>query len=257
VFFPERRAFFLENADLFSEMGVPPIRPFFSRRIGLKDGKAVPLPVGLKLTGSVNPKLRVGLLNILEQEIKDTLYNNYTVAAFQHAVLKNSIIQGIFTNIESFDRYDVKLFDFNRSAGLEFKWLSENQRWNIIGRYHKAFRQDIADKDQYMHFGLTYNVKKWYFDTNLLYLQENYVNDLGFTPRLYQFDPISGQVNRIGFLENFTDIRYRIFPKHEGTVAFTSIGFLADSYFRGSSDINESDMSLIYEINFRDQRVMS
>ena len=28
--FPERRLFFLENSDIFSEIGIPPIRPFFS-----------------------------------------------------------------------------------------------------------------------------------------------------------------------------------------------------------------------------------
>ncbi len=257
VFFPERRAFFLENSDLFANMGVPPIRPFFSRRIGLKDGRAVPLPVGLKLTGNVNPKLRVGLLNILEQEVKDSLYNNYTVAAFQQAVLKNSIIQGIVTNIQTMDRHDLREFDYNRSAGLEFKWLSDNQAWNLIGRYHKAFRKDIEGKDQYMHFGATYNIQKWYVDFNLLYLQENYVNDLGFTPRLYQFDPVAGQVDRIGFLENFTEVQYRIFPEGSGKVAFSAIRLLADSYFRGSDDINESDVSLMYEINFRDQRRLS
>lgn len=33
--FPERRQFFLENSDLFSQAGYPSARPFFSRRIGL------------------------------------------------------------------------------------------------------------------------------------------------------------------------------------------------------------------------------
>jgi hypothetical protein len=35
LFFPERRQFFLENADLFANFGYANIRPFFSRRIGL------------------------------------------------------------------------------------------------------------------------------------------------------------------------------------------------------------------------------
>src|SRR5690606_22699283 len=34
LFFPERRQFFLENADLFANFGYSTIRPFFSRRIG-------------------------------------------------------------------------------------------------------------------------------------------------------------------------------------------------------------------------------
>lgn len=257
VFFPERRAFFLENSDLFANMGVFHIRPFFSRKIGLKDGKAVPLPVGLKLTGNVNPRLRVGLLNILEQEVKDSVYNNYSVAAFQQAVLKNSIVQGIFTNIQTMDRHDVRTFDYNRSAGLEFKWLSDNQHWNLIGRYHKAFREDIADKNAYAHLGATYNVKKWYVDLNVISLGENYVNDLGFTPTLYQYDPVAQQTNRIGFVQNFTDIRYRIFPEDQGKVAYRAITLTADSYLRGDNELNESDVVLGYEVLYRNQSTIS
>ena len=35
LFYPERRQFFLENADLFANFGYKTLRPFFSRRIGL------------------------------------------------------------------------------------------------------------------------------------------------------------------------------------------------------------------------------
>jgi len=35
LFFPEKRQFFLENADMFAGFGYATIRPFFSRRIGL------------------------------------------------------------------------------------------------------------------------------------------------------------------------------------------------------------------------------
>ena len=37
IFFPERRTFFLENADLLAGYGIPPILPFYSRRIELDD----------------------------------------------------------------------------------------------------------------------------------------------------------------------------------------------------------------------------
>ena len=35
LFYPEKRQFFLENSDLFANLGIDNIRPFFSRRIGL------------------------------------------------------------------------------------------------------------------------------------------------------------------------------------------------------------------------------
>lgn len=53
LFFPEKRAFFLEGADVF-EFGAGlrgAIAPFFTRRIGLVGGRPVPLLAGLKLNG--------------------------------------------------------------------------------------------------------------------------------------------------------------------------------------------------------------
>ena len=53
LFFPEKRSFFLEGVDIFEfgpNLGEEVI-PFFSRRIGLLDGRSVPLVGGLKLNG--------------------------------------------------------------------------------------------------------------------------------------------------------------------------------------------------------------
>ncbi len=57
LFFPEKRAFFLEDAGVF-EFGAPMLRntvvPFFSRRVGRTDaGEAVPILAGVKYTGRV------------------------------------------------------------------------------------------------------------------------------------------------------------------------------------------------------------
>jgi hypothetical protein len=55
LFFPEKRAFFLENAGVFdfarSVVRGQEMIPFFSRRIGLLDGQEVPILAGTKLTG--------------------------------------------------------------------------------------------------------------------------------------------------------------------------------------------------------------
>ena len=63
LFFPEKRAFFLENAGIFefgSGLGTP--IPFFSRRIGIaRDGRQVDLDYGARLAGRVGP-WSVGLL---------------------------------------------------------------------------------------------------------------------------------------------------------------------------------------------------
>ena len=58
LFFPEKRAFFLEDAGIFDFAKTPPmgppdenigeIIPFFSRRIGLVHGNEVPIDIGQK-----------------------------------------------------------------------------------------------------------------------------------------------------------------------------------------------------------------
>ncbi|MGD2068801.1 MAG: DUF5916 domain-containing protein, partial [Gemmatimonadota bacterium] len=57
LFFPEKRSFFLDGADIFdfgaglSTFHSPDLVPFFTRRIGLVEGRQVPLRVGGKVTG--------------------------------------------------------------------------------------------------------------------------------------------------------------------------------------------------------------
>ena len=53
LFFPEKRTFFLEGADIFDfGLGLDEdVIPFFSRRIGLFSGTEVPLDAGLKVNG--------------------------------------------------------------------------------------------------------------------------------------------------------------------------------------------------------------
>src|SRR5262249_52046231 len=56
LFFPEKRTFFLESADVF-EFGSgldEAVIPFFSRRIGLVAGEEVPIVAGLKTSGRLS-----------------------------------------------------------------------------------------------------------------------------------------------------------------------------------------------------------
>ena len=63
LFFPEKRAFFLENAGTFSVGSGRSAELFFSRRIGLASGREVPIQAGARLTGKVG-SLQIGVLNI-------------------------------------------------------------------------------------------------------------------------------------------------------------------------------------------------
>ncbi|MEQ9398684.1 MAG: DUF5916 domain-containing protein [Longimicrobiales bacterium] len=68
LFFPEKRPFFLENAGTFSAGTPQEAEFFFSRRIGIENGQAVPILGGGRLTGRVGG-LTVGLLDIQTESV--------------------------------------------------------------------------------------------------------------------------------------------------------------------------------------------
>ena len=86
LFFPEKRAFFLENAGQFT-VGTPgEVDLFFSRRIGLaEDRSVVPIIGGARLSGKVG-QTNVGLLSIFTDNIDERgiVENNYSVARVNH-----------------------------------------------------------------------------------------------------------------------------------------------------------------------------
>ncbi|MEM8907463.1 MAG: DUF5916 domain-containing protein, partial [Bacteroidota bacterium] len=98
ILFPERRQFFLENADLFGGFGNRRQNPFFSRRIGIAkdtltdDNIENTILYGARLSGKINKDWRVGLLNM--QTAKDEAQGlpsfNYTVASLQRRLFSRS-----------------------------------------------------------------------------------------------------------------------------------------------------------------------
>ena len=63
LFFPERRDFFLESADLFQFAPSSGQNPFFSRRVGLVEGAPVPILAGGRLNGRFG-NYNIGLFQV-------------------------------------------------------------------------------------------------------------------------------------------------------------------------------------------------
>ena len=68
LFFPEKRAFFLENAGTYTVGSGRSAELFFSRRIGLASGTEVPIQAGARLTGKL-AGLQIGFLNIQTDDV--------------------------------------------------------------------------------------------------------------------------------------------------------------------------------------------
>ena len=76
LFFPEKRQFYLENSDLFANLGSDNVRPFFSRRIGLDS----PVMAGASLSGKsvTNGESDVWIFKLIRNDTVNA--ENFTVA---------------------------------------------------------------------------------------------------------------------------------------------------------------------------------
>jgi hypothetical protein len=85
IFLPEKRLFFLENADLFNSNQYGH-RLFHSRRIGIEDGSAVPIIGGLRFTGN-SAGWQYGFLNMQTHKVEGlTESNNMSVARIRKSI---------------------------------------------------------------------------------------------------------------------------------------------------------------------------
>ena len=244
LFFPERRQFFLENADLFANFGYENIRPFFSRRIGLNN----PIVGGIRLSGNIDEKWRVGLLDIQTQAEKEKGLpaENFGVFSLQRKVLDRSSIGMIFVNKQSLgDHEDTKTIagEYNRNLGLEYNYFSADNLWNGKLMYLKSFSPNLSDDDAIFAGNLTYNDNNFLGSMQTEYVGENYNAEVGYVPRThyYKFD---------------TTLRYLFFPSQDSKVL--SHGPLVGSiqYFNFDGLGIDRGTQLGYELNFKNRSEM-
>jgi hypothetical protein len=97
LFFPERREFFLESADLFTFGLTRDAEVFFSRRIGIEDGDEVPIIGGARAYGLIG-STNVGLMTMQTGESDGASGENFSVARVKQNVFGRSYFGGIFTS---------------------------------------------------------------------------------------------------------------------------------------------------------------
>jgi hypothetical protein len=100
LFFPERRAFFLEGSSVFLFAPASGVDPFFSRRIGLNQGAPVPIRAGARLIGRIN-KTELGLLQVRTAAAGQLAGEQFTAARVLQNVFRESSIGLIYTRRDS------------------------------------------------------------------------------------------------------------------------------------------------------------
>jgi len=203
LFFPEKRPFFLENAQLF-QLGQPrSVDLFFSRRIGLsRGGEPIDIVAGGRLSGKLGG-YNVGLLNMqtdaaVDERLGQTVApaSNFTVLRLQREVGRSNFgamfvgRQGVGSRAPA--------NDYNRAFGLDLGWqTSTNGRLSaFLARTDSPETKGGADYAGAMSYQ---------------YTNERWNSGGGYTQVGDTFNPEVGFLQRRAYrrLEARTNVRYQ------------------------------------------------
>jgi len=211
--FPEQRIFFVENSDIFSDFGIPPMRPFFSRKIGLSDdGATIPILYGARLTGNLSKDTRMGLMNLQTKSTEDDPGNNYSALAVRHNVFGRSVVKGFFHNRIAYDDGGFDESDYMRNMGLEFDYRSKNGYNRFASAYSLSFSEGVDNKNSYYHLIAQFGNENFRFYTNLSGIGENYADDMGFIQQANQYNSETDETIKIGYDHLFSNLSYTLYP---------------------------------------------
>ncbi|MGA1030639.1 MAG: DUF5916 domain-containing protein [Flavobacteriaceae bacterium] len=203
LFFPERRQFFLENADLFTNFGYTTIRPFFSRRIGLQ----VPIVGGIRLSGNLDENWRLGVLDMQTQKDVDQGLNttNFGVFTLQRKVFDRSNINFIFVNKQPGKDKSIAAADPNRNAGIEYNYFSADNMWNGKLMFLQSFGPERSKQGAVFASHISYQSIRWNALLQQEYVSGNYSAEVGYVPRT-NYVKLESSVGHLFYTEGETPL---------------------------------------------------
>ncbi|WP_235062773.1 carbohydrate binding family 9 domain-containing protein [Indibacter alkaliphilus] len=96
LFFPERRAFFLEGSNIFLFAPSSGPNPYFSRRIGLQEGRPIPIRHGGRLIGRIK-NTDVGFLQVRTGAEGERPGENFTIGRVVQNISEESTVGVVYT----------------------------------------------------------------------------------------------------------------------------------------------------------------
>ncbi len=190
LFYPEKRAFFLEGAGVFDvatgNSMFPDLIPFFSRRVGLleQDGISTEVPIiaGGKITGRQS-RFNIGLMDVQTDEVDEfgLSRQNLLAARVSRDFWRQSYFGGIFTRGNPTGLGD------NTLVGVDARFATSSFRGDKnLSLSLFAFRTDdeFSDTNDYAAgFSIDYPNDKWFANLNWKQIGNNFDPAMGFVPR--------------------------------------------------------------------------
>lgn len=188
LFFPERRAFFLEGSNIFLFAPSSGPNPYFSRRIGLQDGRPIPIRHGGRLIGRIK-NTDVGFLQVRTGEQAERPGENFTVGRVVQNISSESTLGVIYTRRETDgDSLPVRQ-TFGMDLGLNTSKFLGNKNLQFeaffVGHTETFFGDQSNLWDRSVR-GARINFPNQPWDAHVSYREfgVNYNPAVGFAPRI-------------------------------------------------------------------------
>ena len=179
LFYPEKRAFFLENAGQFSVGSPGEIDLFFSRKIGISsNGSIVPIKGGGRLSGKVG-NTNIGLLSMIT-DASDQLNskrNNYYVTRVNHNFNNSRSSIGAAFIGKTISK-DLNELNYNNNVFAVDGIWGIGKKAKISGFVSKSSTPGINNNNHAFKFSANYDWNSWN-----IYAQYSEVGD-GFKPEV-------------------------------------------------------------------------
>ena len=256
LFFPEKRAFFLEGANQY-EFGLglggedPQFIPFFSRQVGLLDGEQIPINAGIKLNGRVG-KWNLALLDV---QTRETVVSPQVVADLSlpsALVPSTNLLAGrvsydfnenlrvgmIFTN------GDPAGLRQNTLGGVDALWSTSKFQGNknlLLGAWSATTQGDVGSGSK-VGWGFKIDYPNDLLDCNFS------INQFGDA-----LEPLLGFLPRPGVRHTSTGCAYQPRPSKDGPFKWIRQEFFENQYSRytDSRGIVESWEYFMAPVNLR------
>ncbi len=183
LFFPEKRTFFLEGADIFDfGLGLDgDLVPFFSRRIGLYKGREVPIIWGTKLTGKLGNTNFGGLFvrtNKVENLVPAT---NLGVVRIKQNIWEQSNVGIIATYGDPRGIKNSWLLGADFTYQISDLFGDKNFLIGLWGMY--ANRPDLSGNKSTYGFKVDYPNDLFDISLNYRFIGDAFIPSLGYVPR--------------------------------------------------------------------------
>lgn len=183
LFFPEKRTFFLQGADIF-DFGLgtnQDVVPFFSRRIGLLGGRQVPLDVGTKVNGRIAGTNFGALVTRTRRLDSLSTGTGMAVVRVRQDVLAESSVGMIATVGDPLDRRDAWL------VGPDVTYQTSRFRGDknlLVGAWAMAMNREGLVGDRTSWGGkIDYPNDLWDMAATFKRIGDGFQPSLGFVPR--------------------------------------------------------------------------